>query len=547
MPGSIHAKNLPPCAVPAVPVTRATADSGPADAAAVRLVESLARAPASHWLDLAREHALRGDWRIAETVLRAALARFADDGEVHVALASVLWQAGDADAARVLLRDWLQRQPAHLSAAFTLARLEGERLDFTAAASALRAAFRHPGQPADLALRGAKMLADWGDKPAAVEICEAAIAAGSDDPKLHLYAAALLGQVGDFARARQRYEFALDHDPSAIAAGAAYGLATMQRYVERDNADRQRFEQALLRADLGDAARASVLFALGKLHDDLGEFAAAAHCLRQANALVDHGNWSRRNWRRLIDARLSAKPLPARTPLADECVPIFVVGAPRSGTTLVAELLGRAPQVVNRGELDWLPHLAERVAAAPRVDVALLDEIAATYLQKLQQGERDARCFIDKQPLNFLHLDLIRALFPQAWILCSRRSERDTALSIWSQHFGSSEYRFAYDFDDIAAVLRGGDKLMAKAKRAADARVIEVRYESLAQDPQTIIDGIAATIGLPAFDCSRADEKRHAIGTASLWQARQPVYTASIGRWRAYAPFLPELLGFADD
>ena len=87
---------------------------------------------------------------------------------------------------------------------------------------------------------------------------------------------------------------------------------------------------------------------------------------------------------------------------------------------------------------------------------------------------------------------------------------------------------------------------MAKAANASDPRIVEVRYEALTQDPQAAIDGVATAIGLPSFDCTRADETRHAIGTASLWQARQPVYTASVGRWRAYAEFVPELLGFSD-
>ena len=123
-------------------------------------IESLAAAPVERWLGEARDLALRNDLRAAETLLRAAIARFADNDEVGIALASVCWQRGEHDDARALLRETLQRQPAHLAAAFTLARIEAEQSDFPAAEEALRRAFTGFSQPSDLALRAAKMLAD---------------------------------------------------------------------------------------------------------------------------------------------------------------------------------------------------------------------------------------------------------------------------------------------------------------------------------------------------------------------------------------------------
>lgn len=511
------------------------------------MLRALSERPADAWLEAGRALVLKQDLDAADALLRAALARFPQEAELRLALAGVRWQRKDHAGAQALLDELLERQPGHVAAAFTLARLHAERDALPAAEAAFRALFeRFPQQP-DLALRAAKMLADWGRKPAAAEICETAIAAGADDAMLHLYAAALQGQLGDFERSRRHYLFALERDPRTLEFGAAYGLASISRYADPAHPDLARFAALLERPGLEARSRASLLFALGKIHDDLGRYERAASYFREANALVDRESWSRKNWRRLIDARLSARPLPARTPAEGECVPVFVVGAPRSGTTLVAELLGRSPQVRNRGELDWLPHYAERVARAGRPTPELLDEVAAAYLAKLRQEESGVHWFVDKQPLNFLHVDLIRALFPQAAIVHCRRGSRDTALSIWTQHFGSTEYRFAYDFDDIAAVLQGCARLMAKAARDPDARVLDVRYEDLARQPQAVVDGLAAALGLPAFDCSEPETRRHAIGTASVWQARQPVYTRAIGRWRAYAPFVPELLKFADD
>ena len=500
--------------------------------------------PAAAWLEAGRALVLEQDLQAAAAVLQAALAQHGHDGELALALAGVRWQMNDHAAAQLLLENLLARQPDHAAASFTLARLQLEQGRVDAAEQVFRDQFGRHRQSADLVHRAAKMLADAGRKQAAAELCEAAIAVDSGDPFLHVYVAALLGQLGEFERSRGHYLFALEHDPRTIDAGAAYGLASIGRYGDPAHPDLARFRALLERADLTPAARASVLFALGKAHDDLGDYAVAAACLREANGLIDHRSWSRKQWRRLVEARLAAAPLPRRVPAATECVPIFVVGAPRSGTTLVAELLGRSAETCNRGELDWLPHLAEEVARAPRVDIDLLDRVAAEYLVRLRQGEAGARWFIDKQPLNFLHVDLIAALFPQAHIVHCRRNERDTALSIWSQHFESTEYRFAYDFADIAAVLNGCDRLMARAR--GEGRVIEVRYEELAQAPQATIDGLAAALGLAPFDASAPNAVRGAIGTASVWQARQPVYTRAIGRWRGYAPFVPELLRFAD-
>jgi len=510
-----------------------------------QLLVELAAKPAEAWLESGRRLVLDHDLAGASTVLQAAIARHGDDSELCLALAGVRWQMRDHAGARVLLEALLAQQPEHVAAVFTLARLHIERGCMQAAQAVLGDLFGRFRQPPDLVLRAARMLAAGGRKQGAAELCETALAMGADNPALRVYVAALQSQLGDFARSRRHYLFALEHELQALDAGAAYGLASIKHYADPADPDLARFKALLERPELTPGARASVLFALGKACDDLGDYARAAAYLREANGLVDHRSWSRKQWRRMVEARLGGTPLPPRTPAAAECIPIFVVGAPRSGTTLVAELLGRSPEVCNRGELDWLPHYAGQLARAGKADPALLEHIAAAYLARLQQGETQVHWFVDKQPLNFLHVDLIHALFPQARIVHCRRNHRDTALSIWSQHFDSTEYRFAYDFEDIAAVLNGCERLLARARR--DPRLVEVRYEELVRNPPAVIGALAATLGLAPFACDVANAARHAIGTASVWQARQPVYTRAIGRWREYAEFVPELLRFADN
>jgi len=513
------------------------------------LLAGLAGKPAEAWLEQGRALASRGNLEAAEIVLRAAVQAHPTDAEVSLALAGVRWQARDHVGAQAVLQDLIARQPEHVAASFTLARVYAEQGRTQAAAMVVQALFGRFRQPAELIVQAGGMLAEWGCKEIAADICEREIAAGSTDPGLHVYAGMLQMQLGNFETSRSRYRAALDSDPATLKWGAAYGIASAGRYDDPQHPDRERFERLLEQPGLVDSARVSLLFALGKISDDLGEYAAAAGYFRQANAIqTSVTTWPRKNWRRLVEARLNATPLPPRTPADGECIPIFIVGAPRSGTTLVAELLARSAQVCNRGELEWLPRVAEQVARSGKPSQAMLDKAAEKYLAQLRRDDSDALWFVDKQPLNFMHVDLIRALFPQARIIHCRRNSRDTALSIWIQHFGASEYRFAYDFADIAALMQGCTRLMADARRKTAMPILEVRYEELVGAPDAVINDLASSLGLPAFSIEpKSAAAPSVIGTASVWQARQPVYTRSVGRWQSYAAFVLELLQFPDD
>ncbi len=188
----------------------------------------------------------------------------------------------------------------------------------------------------------------------------------------------------------------------------------------------------------------------------------AAGYFREGNRVVAGTvDWSRKNFRRMVAARLDAKPTADRVAPSADFVPVFIVGMPRSGTTLVAELLSRHADVRYRGELMWMPFLAQQLGQVARPSAKMLEDAAATYRTQVRQDDVPARFYIDKQPLNFLHVDLIAALFPNARIIHCERNERDTALSIWMQYFAGPEQNFAYDFADIAAVMQGCDKLMA--------------------------------------------------------------------------------------
>jgi hypothetical protein len=267
---------------------------------------------------------------------------------------------------------------------------------------------------------------------------------------------------------------------------------------------------------------------------------------REANALAraDSGRQSAK-WQALVDAQLGAAALPALDADAG-FVPVFIVGLPRTGTTLVATRLARHADVHDRGELNWIGAMYEHVAAQNALaDRAALASVAQLIRTQMRRDDAPVRCYVDKNPLNFRYLNLIGALFPNARIVHCRRGARDTALSLWSQHFAHPDLGFSYDFEAIASVAASERRLMQHWRATLPLAVLEVEYEALVAAPDAQFARIEAFLELePAPSMPRDDG---VITTASVWQARQPVHAEAIARWRRYADLIPELTTlFAD-
>ncbi|OOG43717.1 hypothetical protein B0E51_00420 [Rhodanobacter sp. C05] len=511
------------------------------------MLEALAGASEVEWLACARALVMRSDTEAAHGVLSTALIKHPGSVDLRFALAGILQQRGESAAAEALLHELLAQQPAHAAATFLLAGLLVQQGRMRAAASAMRDLFGHARQDADTVIQAVEMLDDIQRTADAAAICESEIASGSSDPRIHAYAGMLGIQLGEFERVRERYAFALAHSPQAVEWNIPIGLSSLQRYTDDSHADFQLFRNVLQRPGLSETTRITTLFALGKAHDDIADRVQAVHYLRQANALAHvRSTWSRKRWRRLVEARLAARPPPLQLTAPSGWTPLFIVGVPRSGTTLLAELLARHPLVCNRGELGWLATVARRLEQAGAREPAAFEQAANTYAAQLRQDDSDAHWFIDKQPLNLLHIDLILALWPNARIVHCRRNPRDTALSLWSQSFHDPAHDYAYDFGDIAALIQGCERLHAHALARHAASIHTVRYEELIADPGSCLDELARWLELPGHDLLATRSPDHAISTASAWQARQPIHAHSVARWRSYAPHVPELLQFPD-
>jgi Flp pilus assembly protein TadD len=500
--------------------------------------------PEADWLERARALVLSKDNDAAAIVLTSAIAAHPDSSDLRLALAGVYQQTRHFAQAEKLLRELLTQYPDNVAASFLLARMLSRQGRLQAMASTLRGLFHHGAHDADLVIQAVELLDESGRQADAAAICESKIAAGSTDPRLHAYAGMLHIQLGEFEQAREKYMYAVANDEKAFEWNLPIGLCSLQRYEDLNHADFELFQNGLKQLKPNDQARTSLLFALGKAHDDIGDFAQAAWYFRDANAMARLANpWSRKHWHQAIASRLAAKARPCRENFPTDWAPLFIVGVPRSGTTLTAELLSRHRDVCNRGELHWLPKIAQQLELTGHNNTAQLEQAASIYdAQLLQDDGNRAKWFIDKEPLNLLRLDLIMAMYPNARIIFCQRNSRDTALSLWSQYFTGGAQAYAYDLVDIGTVIRSCNRMMSHWLTRYARSIHVVRYEELTSNPASCIGALASWLGLSEYDYLETENRQSTISTGSLWQARQPVYSRSVERWRNYMPYLPELL-----
>jgi hypothetical protein len=300
--------------------------------------------------------------------------------------------------------------------------------------------------------------------------------------------------------------------------------------------------------------KASLSFALGKLLDGCAAYddAFAAYC--QANAFSRAAaarvapRYDRAAHERFIDRLIQAFPLRHPPQLASTGpAPIFVCGMFRSGSTLAEQVLAAHPQVKAGGELHFIPHLAATrlqpyPEAAAAVAFADWQDMAARYRQHLAAVGAGALRVTDKRPDNFLHIGLIKTLFPQARIVHTTRNAIDNALSIYFLHLDHG-MAYATDLEDIAHHLVQYRRLMAHWQATYGDDILEFPYDDFVLDPLAATERLLRFCGLPWDEaCLNFHQLQNMVRTASAWQVRRPVFQTSSGRWAHYRRHLGPLI-----
>jgi tetratricopeptide (TPR) repeat protein len=371
----------------------------------------------------------------------------------------------------------------------------------------------------------------------------------ADDPAILSGEADIHERLRDYDAAYQRVLSLIDRR-ALDANGADVYLRICRRYECCDEAIALA-EVLLVGGSLNAVMRRTLCHSLGRLLDRQGAYDDAFARVAEANRLLNVSFDAEEHAQRVDNlivafSRDALANMPRASIISER--PVFIVGMPRSGTTLVEQILASHPEVFGAGELNDVTALVRSlpVTLYPQCMEAIeqerVDGMAQKYLDHLARLAPDARRVTDKMPGNFFHLGLVAVLFPHARVIHCVRDPRDTSLSIFFQPFNVS-HAYAADLAHIGAYYREYRRLMAHWKAVLDIPILDVRYADLVAEPERVSRAMVEFVGLPWNErCLQFHDTKRAVATASYDQVRRPVYTSSLGRWRHYEKHLGPLI-----
>jgi tetratricopeptide (TPR) repeat protein len=498
----------------------------------------------------AAEKLAAADARRASALWLIAAHRAApQDARIAYRLGNALRMAGRERAAATTLTKLVKTHPDWHEPALSLAWLYRRRGEGEAAADVMESWFSASGSRLKALFPVSAFLEDMG----LVARAEALLARSSSHVEARAERGNLLVKLGRFDEAESVLRGVVAENPAD--GGAWLRLAMVRHWRDAAASPRALMRAGLRRAGLDEPTRAAIGFALAKVNDDLGDYAAAWRTAEWANGLRSRGaRFHRTAWSKYEQAvyRIFIPRFFSR--LGDSGrhgeAPIFIVGMPRSGTTMLEQRLARHSQLTSAGELEVIEALGIEAAGKQgypagisAITPARCGDLASQWRARLPAALPRAGIIIDKNPLNFLHLGWIACLFPRARIIHCRRDPLDTALSLWFQNFAHQKNDYAYRKEDIAWMYALYQRLMAHWDRVLSCSVRTLDYEQIIADPEAELRALVAWLGLDWEPAILSDSfvEEAAISTASLWQARQPMYGHSVARARRYEPWIAPL------
>ncbi|MBT6119253.1 MAG: tetratricopeptide repeat protein [Rhodospirillaceae bacterium] len=469
------------------------------------------------------------------------------DAELLTDYANALHKAGKPSEALTICERALQSDPNSAKAVFLCAVLQKEHGDQPGAEKSYRRAAELDPDLAEIYNNLGNLLYHADQVEEALACYETYVEKGDQKASGLLSQASCHIALGDQDKAKGLIEQALAFEPDNVVA--------LTRYADLGGKNKEdfsaRLESAASRPDLARGDKQRAAFALAHYQDQQGNWDSAFRWAETANALARESlpydpaveeQWIERIMAVFDRSFLDARPQDMGL---DSDQPIFIVGMPRSGTTLIEQMLASHPAVHGAGEREEIGRLASNLQAITKSYVGYPDcvadftpdmatEAARQYLDTVGEKAGDALRMTDKMPLNFRHLGLISMIFPNARVIHCRRDPMDVCLSCYLLGF-AGRMAFAYDLQGLGHYYRLYDRLMAHWREVQPLRMLEVQYEDLVENFETRSREIVEFAGLEWDErCLRFHETKRTVLTASNLQVRQPLYSKSIGRWRNY-------------
>jgi tetratricopeptide (TPR) repeat protein len=378
--------------------------------------------------------------------------------------------------------------------------------------------------------------------------------AGYKNAGMYHNLATALQYVGSMDEAETAYRWALETDPKFVVSHRQ--LSGIRRFEHSDQ-EIAELESAVRKPELSALDRSELYLSLAKAYDDTGDYDRAFANLQAANQLIRSTiEYSADENSDFVDRMIGVfTPGLLRERAhwglgADR--PVFILGMPRSGTTLTEQILCSHPNVFGAGELMTIYRIAVKIRTETSPDRGLAGSVenltenttrqyAQSYLDHLASLNEDARFVSDKLPFNFRYLGHIALFFPKAKIIHCTRNPLDIALSCYFARF-NDQLSFSFNLSEIGRYYRDYERLMRHWVATIPNPILHVSYEELVRDQERVTKEMLGFCGLEWDErCLRFHETSRPVLTASSWQVRQPMYASSAGRWRNYEKHLRPL------